>query len=211
MWISDRTGHSSLDEMKTYRRNARAFVELNLGDWRPLDQLIPELQPYLADASQKEQMAQSSEQTTSAPDAPVAMSAAAPSRRKARGAAAAEGAPLPAAEGAPLPAGEGSAAVAEASPTPLVAAAAAACEEVQEADVVELAAAASVCTSDEGRWEPHQDAPEANVGANVGARSVLWRGAGFVGVANQRDLPWMMASQSPPTFGPLISSSGTAP
>ena len=206
MWISDRTGHSSLDEMKTYRRNARAFVELNLGDWRPLDQLIPELQPYLADASQKEQMAQPSEQTTSAPDAPVAASpvaasSAVPSRRKARHAP----------EAPPVPVAEGPAAVVEASPTPLVAAVAPACEEVQEPDAGELAAAAPVCTSDEGRLEPHNDAPEAIVGANVGAPSGLWLGAGFVGVANQRDLPWMMGAQSPPTFGRLISSSGTVP
>ncbi len=92
MWISDRTGHSSLEEMNTYRRNARAFIELKLGDWRPLDGLIPELMPFMGDASQNGQTATLPEQAAS--DAPAAASpavpaapaeaAAAPSRRKAR-------------------------------------------------------------------------------------------------------------------------------
>jgi integrase len=235
MWISDRTGHSSLEEMKTYRRNARAFIELNLGDWRPVDQLIPELQPHL-DAPPAQATAAAAPASAApavaapapaapAPEAPtvaaqVAMSAAAPSRKRARRTAAAEAKPgvLPAAE-APAAAAETPlhplpVAVAEAAPAVVEAAfvadAVPGCEEVQQPHG-ELAAAAPACTSDEGGWGAHGEAPEAIVGAIVADRSDLRLGAGFVGFEIRRDLPWMFAVQSPPTFGALISSSGTAP
>ena len=40
-WVRDRTGHKS-NALDRYRRVARTFEELNLGDWRPLDEAIPE-------------------------------------------------------------------------------------------------------------------------------------------------------------------------
>lgn len=182
MWISDRTGHSSLDEMRTYRRNARAFVELNLGDWKPLDQLIPELQPYLDDAAQKGQTAVAPEQPSEGPPAAASLTAAI----------------------ANIPA-----TVVEATAAGSVATAPAG-EQARDLNAEEAAAAAPVCTSNEGGLEP-RGAPEANVGANVGGRSRRRVGAGAGSVANQRDLTRMMASQSPPTFGAWNSSSGTAP
>ena len=66
VWISDRTGHSSLTEMETYRRNARTFAALNLGDFTPLDQLIPELLPYLDRVEQEVPTATSSAKVSAA-------------------------------------------------------------------------------------------------------------------------------------------------
>ncbi|WP_437779107.1 tyrosine-type recombinase/integrase [Sorangium sp. So ce1097] len=42
-WISDRTGHSSSDQIHNYKRAARKVAELALGDFAPLDEAIPEL------------------------------------------------------------------------------------------------------------------------------------------------------------------------
>jgi integrase len=55
--LSDRTGHTTLTQLKTYRRDARTLAaladdQLELGNWLPLDTLIPELVPYLV-AAQK--------------------------------------------------------------------------------------------------------------------------------------------------------------
>jgi len=41
-WIRRRTGHTS-SALERYRRTAATLRELNLGDWLPLDQAIPEL------------------------------------------------------------------------------------------------------------------------------------------------------------------------
>jgi len=130
MWIADRTGHSSMAEMGTYRRNARAFAELNLGDWTPIDTLIAELMPYLPGALDKEPATPSSELATPSAASPslgpasaVAASAPAPSHESARRTAAAEAAahavPVPVVDTAPcsVPGGglEARAAVVEAS------------------------------------------------------------------------------------------------
>jgi integrase len=42
-WISDRTGHSSSDQIHNYKRAARKVAELALGDFAPLDEALPEL------------------------------------------------------------------------------------------------------------------------------------------------------------------------
>jgi hypothetical protein len=42
-WIRDRTAHRTLTMIDTYRRQARLFAELNLGDLVALDEAIPEL------------------------------------------------------------------------------------------------------------------------------------------------------------------------
>jgi len=42
-WISDRTGHRSSQMINNYKRTARGFQELELGDLVPLDQALPEL------------------------------------------------------------------------------------------------------------------------------------------------------------------------
>ncbi|WP_437963778.1 hypothetical protein WMF04_29110 [Sorangium sp. So ce260] len=42
-WISDRTGHSSSDQIRNYKRAARKVAELALGDLAPLDEVLPEL------------------------------------------------------------------------------------------------------------------------------------------------------------------------
>ncbi|HEX7665367.1 MAG TPA: site-specific integrase, partial [Polyangiaceae bacterium] len=44
-WICDRTGHKSHAMIERYRRQARTFAEMNVGDWAPLDEAIPELAP----------------------------------------------------------------------------------------------------------------------------------------------------------------------
>jgi integrase len=41
-WIADRTGHRSSGQINKYRRGARTFAELGLGDLAPMDKLIPE-------------------------------------------------------------------------------------------------------------------------------------------------------------------------
>ncbi|XXX78972.1 tyrosine-type recombinase/integrase [Sorangium sp. So ce134] len=42
-WISDRTGHKSSGQIHHYKRAARKVAELGLGDFAPLDEVIPEL------------------------------------------------------------------------------------------------------------------------------------------------------------------------
>jgi len=42
-WVSDRTGHSSSDQIHNYRRQARTHAELELGGLTPLHEAIPEL------------------------------------------------------------------------------------------------------------------------------------------------------------------------
>jgi site-specific recombinase XerC len=42
-WVRDRTAWKSTAMVDRYRRLARNFEELSLGDWRPLDEAIPEL------------------------------------------------------------------------------------------------------------------------------------------------------------------------
>ncbi len=44
-WVTDRTGHTSSQQLVNYRRAARTFTELHLGDWTPLDAALPELRP----------------------------------------------------------------------------------------------------------------------------------------------------------------------
>lgn len=237
IWVSDRTGHCSMAEMKTYRRHARTFAELKLGDWTPLDQLIPELLPYMGEASPKEEpLAPSPEPATSTPASVAPVAAAAPSRRKGRRAAV-EALPVPVAEaeprlvaaamaeapatlveGSPLPlvasAVEAPAAVVEASLLPLVAAgadAAPVCNEVEGPHGEGLAAAAPDCMVGESGWAPHRGARRAIVGASVGVSGGLGLGAGFVSVENQHESPWIGGVQFLPTFGGELSSSGTGP
>ena len=47
-WVQDRTGHRDSRMVNKYRRTARTFAELGLGDLRPMAELIPELAPFLA-------------------------------------------------------------------------------------------------------------------------------------------------------------------
>ena len=42
-WVRDRTSHRTITMLDRYRRQARLFAELNLGDLKPLDEAIPEL------------------------------------------------------------------------------------------------------------------------------------------------------------------------
>lgn len=42
-WVQDRTGHTSSVMVNRYRRAARSYAELGLGELRPLDEAIPEL------------------------------------------------------------------------------------------------------------------------------------------------------------------------
>ncbi|MEP7051068.1 MAG: tyrosine-type recombinase/integrase [Pseudomonadota bacterium] len=42
-WVCDRTGHRSSQMLYSYRRQARMYAELNLGELTPLDQALPEL------------------------------------------------------------------------------------------------------------------------------------------------------------------------
>ena len=44
-WVQDRTGHRSSVMVARYRRAARTAAELELGNLRPLDQAIPDLEP----------------------------------------------------------------------------------------------------------------------------------------------------------------------
>lgn len=39
-WVTDRTGHTSSTQLAAYRRAARSAVELSLGDWRPLLEVL---------------------------------------------------------------------------------------------------------------------------------------------------------------------------
>lgn len=45
-WISARTGHLSSTELHGYEERAASFAELNVGDWLPLDEAIPELAAF---------------------------------------------------------------------------------------------------------------------------------------------------------------------
>jgi len=42
-WVADRTGHRSSQMINTYRRTARTYAELNLGELLPKVEAIPEL------------------------------------------------------------------------------------------------------------------------------------------------------------------------
>jgi hypothetical protein len=42
-WVRDRTSHRTITMLDRYRRQARLFAELSLGDLKPLDEAIPEL------------------------------------------------------------------------------------------------------------------------------------------------------------------------
>ena len=44
-WVTDRTGHTTSGQLMNYRRAARTVAELELGDFLPLDEAIPELGP----------------------------------------------------------------------------------------------------------------------------------------------------------------------
>lgn len=50
-WVADRTGHKSSMMINRYRRAARLFDELGLGDLAPLDEAIPELRATLVSAA----------------------------------------------------------------------------------------------------------------------------------------------------------------
>jgi len=41
-WVADRTGHRSSQMINTYRRTARTYAELNLGELIPMIEAIPE-------------------------------------------------------------------------------------------------------------------------------------------------------------------------
>jgi hypothetical protein len=43
-WVTDRTGHRSSQMLALYARQARTWAELDLGTWRPLDVLLPEIE-----------------------------------------------------------------------------------------------------------------------------------------------------------------------
>lgn len=47
-WVSDRTGHRSSAQIQEYRRTARTFAELGRGDLKPLDEVLPDLAPWLS-------------------------------------------------------------------------------------------------------------------------------------------------------------------
>jgi integrase len=222
VWISDRTGHTSMAEMANYRRAARTFAELHLGDWLPLDQLIPELRAYLP-----------AEQPAGVQDAAEQRPA---EQKVAEQPTAAPAAEQPAAQAAEQSADRMSA---EASAEAVVRDAAATAEPAEEAVVACIVAPAGVpacaandapCFDGEGAdgamvgacatWTPgsedgapggREGAGEAIVGAIVGAVPHLGLGGGVVGVAFRLDLPRMRAVQSPPTFGAWSSPSGTAP
>ena len=49
-WIRRRTGHTS-NALERYRRVAGTIAELHLGDWKPLDQAIPEIAAAIAAAN----------------------------------------------------------------------------------------------------------------------------------------------------------------
>lgn len=53
-WVADRTGHKSSAMINRYRRAARLFDELGLGDLAPLDEAIPELVPEVGAAAASE-------------------------------------------------------------------------------------------------------------------------------------------------------------
>jgi hypothetical protein len=42
-WCTDRTGHETRSQLDRYRQMARTIKELDLGELRPLDELVPEL------------------------------------------------------------------------------------------------------------------------------------------------------------------------
>lgn len=47
-WVTDRTGHTTSAQLMNYRRAARTITELQLGDFKPLDEAIPELRSAAA-------------------------------------------------------------------------------------------------------------------------------------------------------------------
>ncbi len=52
-WVADRTGHLSSTMINRYKRWARGHRELNLGDFVPLDEAIPELRAAPAEGDEK--------------------------------------------------------------------------------------------------------------------------------------------------------------
>lgn len=52
-WIMARTGHETSEEIRTYTKDAQNFAELNVGDFLPLDEAIPELSQNIASVSAK--------------------------------------------------------------------------------------------------------------------------------------------------------------
>lgn len=218
IWISDRTGHCSMDDMKTYRRNARALAQLNVGDWKPFDTAIPELLPYLAEASEAVHTARSSGQAPASPAFPAPPAPASDTAASALPLDAAETAPgsLPAAVVEPgaepggaravtLP-GAAAEAPGDLADATACADATVACETAHEVHGGELVGAALVCTS-----EPNHDARTASVGASVGAPVGRPVGASFTRVEIPLDLPLIREMQSLPTFAGGHSSSETAP
>ncbi len=49
-WVTDRTGHKSSQMVSLYARQARTWAELNLGQLRPLDELLPEMKKGITGA-----------------------------------------------------------------------------------------------------------------------------------------------------------------
>ena len=45
-WVADRTGHRSSQMINTYRRTARTYAELGLGELEPMVEAIPELRVH---------------------------------------------------------------------------------------------------------------------------------------------------------------------
>jgi len=58
-WVADRTGHTSSVMLNRYRRLARSFQELSVGDFIPLDRAIPELSIGPGLATQREAIRES--------------------------------------------------------------------------------------------------------------------------------------------------------
>lgn len=48
-WVTDRTGHTTSGQLLNYRRAARTIAELEIGEWTPLDEALPELRPLPTD------------------------------------------------------------------------------------------------------------------------------------------------------------------
>jgi integrase len=67
-WISQRTGHLSSTELRGYEKAAASFAELNVGDFLPLDEAIPELRsPAKAAPSIDQQLAANTRNHTESP------------------------------------------------------------------------------------------------------------------------------------------------
>ena len=52
-WVADRTGHRSSQMINTYRRTARTYAELGLGELTPMVEAIPELRITFEKAREK--------------------------------------------------------------------------------------------------------------------------------------------------------------